>query len=192
MGPAGRPPQARVEEGCPDRRADIHREHRACLEGPPASRRGAAAGSWEEGPASSGWHPEVQGLWARQCGVVPPGEGEERGWGTRQRVLAGPFCRPSLVTQAWLAPRPLRSTGAASGSWLHLATATEAKGEELLRDRDAGGGEEAGQGAPRRAAPQTGTTAMAGQFLTHSGWGALSLRCPRDGRARQSHLQAPR
>lgn len=119
---------------------DIHQEHHACLEGPPAGRWGAAAGGWEEGPASSQWHPEVQGLRTMQCGVVPPGEGEEQGWGTREQARAGTFCHPSLITRAQLAPHPLRSTG----SWLHLATATEAKGEELLRERDAGRGEEAG------------------------------------------------
>lgn len=149
MGPAGRPPWARVEQGCPDSRADIHREHRARLKGPPAGRRGAAAGGREEGPASSGWHPEVPGLRAVQRGAVPPGEGEEQRWGARERVPAGAFCCPSLVAQAQLAPRPLRSTGTAPGSWLHLATTTEAKGEELLREGCwGGGGEEAGQGGP--------------------------------------------
>lgn len=151
---AGRPPWARVEQGYPDGQADIHREHRARLEGPPAGRQGAAAGGQEEGPASSGWHPEVLGLRAMQCGSVLPREGEEQGWGMREWVQAGAFCRPSLVTRAWLAPRPLRSTGAAPGSWPHLATTTKVKGEELLRERDAGGGEEAGRGGPRRAAPR--------------------------------------
>lgn len=179
MGPTGWPPWARVEQGCPDRRVDIHQEHHARLKGSLAGRRGAAAGGREEDPASSGWHPKV-----------PVSPGGRRGAGLRHegagasRCLLPPFpCHPgSACTESlqvnWSCTRELAT------SCHHRRS----KGRGAAQRGMLEGGEEAGQGGPPVRCTPAGTTAMAGQSLTRSGWGALSLWCPRASRARQSHL----
>jgi len=90
----------------------------------------------------------------RQCSVAwcHPGKARSRAGARGSRCKQAPSA--ALVTQAQLTPCPHRSTRAAPGSWPHLATATEAKGEELLRERDPGEREEAGKGIPWHAAPR--------------------------------------
>lgn len=56
--------------------------------GPPAGGWGAAAGGREEGPAPSGWHPEV------------PGTGEEQGWGPTAPQVTGSWPHPATAAQA--------------------------------------------------------------------------------------------
>lgn len=127
-------------------------EHHARLEG-------AAAGGREEGPAPSGDTPRCQGC--GRCGAARGWQGAglgHRGVGVSRRLLPPFSCHPL---------HPLRPTGATPGSCPHLATAAQAEGEELLRDRDAGG-EEAGKRGPLVRCTPTGTTAMAGQSLTRS------------------------
>lgn len=110
------------------------------------------------------------------------------GAGAGRRLLLPFPCRPGSACT----PSPQvnwNCTGKLAASCHHHRS--KGRGAAQRGMLGGGGGRRLGRGGPPAHCTLTGTTAMAGQSLTRSGWGALSLRHHRASRAWQSRPLSP-
>lgn len=137
-------------------------------------RQGAAAGGREEGPASSGWHPEVPGdAVGRDAARGRRGAGlGHEGAGASRRLLPPFPCHPGSA--GTVSPQANRSRAEELAAPCHHR---RSKGRGAAQREGCWGGEggrRLGRGGPQRTCTPTGTTAMAGQ----PGTAAAGVPCP--------------
>lgn len=125
------------------------------------------------------WHGAAWGR--RGAGLGHKGAGATR-------CLLLPFpCHPGLAytTSPWV-------NRSCAGELATSCHCRQSKGRGAAQGGGCWKGGGSWAGGPPECCTPTGTTAMAGQSLPCSGWGALSLWCPHASSAWQSHPRAPR